>query len=170
MLGNDPNFFFGAYNARKAVQQQQQQAGAQKAREEEAEKIVPEKKQSQNAGAQFSSLSEAFNPETREKSVIGEDLTDEQIAEQMAQEDKGPGLFDKIKNFVYRPRTFQQIGQTAKRIVTEPYNEMSEYFDNVDKVCSGDVQHELQKYYGQAYALGYTVRKGSAKTTFNMTI
>jgi hypothetical protein len=49
-------------------------------------------------------------------------------------------------------------------------NEMKNFFEENDKVLSGEVAKEIRKYQSQMYALGQVMREGQPKRTFNANV
>ena len=71
-------------------------------------------------------------------------------------------------NLTMPTRTLKQAKDTAVKTVNSLWEPMVDYFEKADNVFSGNVQEEINKYNRMAYSLGVTMRKGQAKSTFNM--
>ena len=68
-------------------------------------------------------------------------------------------------------KTIQRVQQVANKQLEEiTVNPFLEYFDENDKVFSGEVANEIKKYQAQMYTLGQTMREGSPKRTFNVKV
>ncbi len=55
--------------------------------------------------------------------------------------------------------------QEAENLTVNPF---LNYFEENDKVFSGEVASEIQKYQSQLYALGQVMREGQPRSTFSM--
>ena len=63
--------------------------------------------------------------------------------------------------------------QEVQKVVKEEIGNISvnpfiNYFEENDKVFSGEVADEIKKYQAQFYTLGQVMREGKASSSFNM--
>lgn len=71
-------------------------------------------------------------------------------------------------NIAVPKKTLQEIKKTVEKEVREiSVNPFSEYFEENDKVFSGEVAQEIHKYNAQIYALGQIMREDEPKRTFS---
>lgn len=64
-------------------------------------------------------------------------------------------------------RTLQQVQETATN-AANIFTPMFSYLDENDKVFSGDVAKEIDKYNRMAYSLGAVMRAGRPEKTFEI--
>ena len=57
------------------------------------------------------------------------------------------------------------VQQESENLALNPF---LSYFDQNDKVFSGEVASEIKKYQSQIYTLGQVMREGTSVSTFNM--
>ena len=68
-------------------------------------------------------------------------------------------------------KTIQEIQKVAEKEIQEiTVNPFIEYFEENDKVFSGEVAEEIRKYQAQMYTLGQVMREGHPVTTFQATM
>ncbi len=70
-------------------------------------------------------------------------------------------------NITLPQRTLQQFQETATNAVNL-FSPVVDYLEENDKVFSGEVARQIEKYNEMAYAMGSAARAGKDKTTFNM--
>lgn len=71
-------------------------------------------------------------------------------------------------NIALPQKTIQEIQKVAEQEVQNlTVNPFIEYLEENDKVFSGEVAAEIQKYNAQIYALGQIMREGQPITTFS---
>ncbi len=70
-------------------------------------------------------------------------------------------------NIALPDRTLQQIQETAVQNINI-FAPVVDYLDQNDKVFSGDVSQEIDKYNRMTYALGAAARAGKPEVTFQM--
>lgn len=81
--------------------------------------------------------------------------------------------FNKIfgLNIAQTKQTLEQVQKAAEheleKISLNPFND---YFEINDKVFSGEVAKEIQKYQAQMYSLGQVMREGQTSSSFNIKI
>lgn len=74
-------------------------------------------------------------------------------------------------NIALPNKTIQEIQKVAEQELQEiTVNPFINYLEENDKVFSGEVSEEIQKYNAQIYALGQIMREGQPITTFNVSI
>lgn len=74
-------------------------------------------------------------------------------------------------NIALPQKTLQEIQKVAEQEIQEiTVNPFINYFEENDKVFSGEVSEEIKKYNAQIYALGQIMREGQPKTTFSVNI
>lgn len=74
-------------------------------------------------------------------------------------------------NIALPNKTIQEIQKVAEQELKEiTVNPFISYLEENDKVFSGEVSEEIQKYNAQIYALGQLMREGQPKTTFSINI
>lgn len=64
-------------------------------------------------------------------------------------------------------RTLQQVQETAEETISGLWTPLFNYFEENNKVFTGDVAREIDKYNRLTYALGATMREGRVEKTFD---
>jgi len=67
----------------------------------------------------------------------------------------------------------QKTAEEVKKVVKQDIEDITvnpflSYLDDNDKVFSGEVASEIQKYNAQIYTLGQVMREGQPRSTFSM--
>ncbi len=74
-------------------------------------------------------------------------------------------------NIAHTKQTLEKVQKAAEHelenISLNPFNE---YFEENDKVFSGEVAKEIQKYQAQMYAMGQVMREGQPTSSFNIKV
>lgn len=66
-------------------------------------------------------------------------------------------------------KTIQEVQKVAQQELENiTLNPFTEYFDENDKVFSGEVAKEIKKYQSQMYTLGQVMREGQTHSSFNI--
>lgn len=74
-------------------------------------------------------------------------------------------------NITLPKKTIEEVQKVAKQEVENiTVNPLAEYFEENDKVFSGQVAKEIRNCQAQIYALGQVMREGQPKSTFNMKV
>ena len=74
-------------------------------------------------------------------------------------------------NIVVPKKTIQEVQKVAENEVKEKIvNPFVEYFETNDKVFSGEVAREINKYNAQIYSLGQIMRQDEPTTTFRIDV
>ncbi len=74
-------------------------------------------------------------------------------------------------NITLPKKTIEEVQKVAKQEVENiTVNPLVEYFEENDKVFSGQVAKEIRNCQAQIYALGQVMREGQPKSTFNMKV
>lgn len=69
-------------------------------------------------------------------------------------------------------KTINTVKRAVKQEVEENLgiNEVKNFFEDNDKVFSGEVAKEIRKYQAMIYSLGQISREGQPKVTFRRTV
>ena len=74
-------------------------------------------------------------------------------------------------NITLPKKTIEEVQKVAKQEVENiTVNPLAEYFEENDKVFSGQVAKEIRNCQAQIYALGQVMREGQPKSTFNIKV
>ena len=74
-------------------------------------------------------------------------------------------------NITLPKKTIQEVQKVAQQEMANiSLNPFIEYFEENDKVFSGQVAKEIRNCQAQIYALGQVMREGQPKSTFNMKV
>ncbi len=74
-------------------------------------------------------------------------------------------------NITLPKKTIQEVQKVAQQEMANiSLNPFIEYFEENDKVFSGQVANEIRNCQAQIYALGQVMREGQPKSTFNMKV
>ncbi len=74
-------------------------------------------------------------------------------------------------NITLPKKTIEEVKRVAKQEVENiTVNPLVDYFEENDKVFSGQVAKEIRNCQAQIYALGQVMREGQPKSTFNVKI
>lgn len=66
-------------------------------------------------------------------------------------------------------RTIQDLPRIIKEEIKETaVNPFVNYFNEYEKVFTGEVAKEINKFHSQIYTLGQVMREGQAESTFKM--
>ncbi len=72
-------------------------------------------------------------------------------------------------NITLPKKTIQEVQKVAQQEMANiSLNPFIEYFEENDKVFSGQVANEIKKYQSQIYTLGQVMREGKAHSSFNI--
>ena len=72
-------------------------------------------------------------------------------------------------NIALPKKAIQDVQKAAKKEIENiTVNPFIEYFEENDKVFSGEVAGQIRKYQAQIYSLGQVMREGQPRTSFNM--
>lgn len=72
-------------------------------------------------------------------------------------------------NITLPKKTLQEVQKVAQQEMGNiSVNPFLEYFEENDKVFSGQVAKEIRKYQSQIYTLGQVMREGKSSSSFNI--
>lgn len=74
-------------------------------------------------------------------------------------------------NITLPKKTIQEVQKVVQQEVQNiSVNPFLEYFEENDKVFSGEVSKEIRKYQAQIYSLGQVMREGQPHSSFNANV
>ena len=74
-------------------------------------------------------------------------------------------------NIAIPSKTIQEIQRVAQQELENiTANPFEEYLEENDKVFSGEVSNEIEKYQAQIYTLGKVMQEGQARSSFNINV
>ncbi len=74
-------------------------------------------------------------------------------------------------NIAQTKQTIEKVQKAAEHELEKiSLNPLNEYFEENDKVFSGEVAKEIQKYQAQMYSMGQVMRDGQPTSTFNIKV